>query len=216
MPSPAPPTTSWGRWAPTYIRPDPVIAATASSTGRAQRGTRFGADEGEGGRDRHVTRDPTQVARDPFANMHIAEHALGTRPSCERLRRLRAEPGGGPRGEERSRQAPASRQQRDRGDGRDRRERPGLHDGADGNAEIGRWLRSRCGRSAPRTRAAAHPSPPGSCRGTGRCRLRIGGRDDGLENILTPLADPIQIDRLIGNVAIHERPRRTRHTRRRG
>ena len=33
MPSPAPPTTSWGRWAPTYIRPAPVIAATENSTG---------------------------------------------------------------------------------------------------------------------------------------------------------------------------------------
>ena len=135
MPSPAPPTTSWGRWAPTYIRPYPVIAGDREQQWAGPPGHRFAADEGEGGRDSHVPRDPTQVARDPFANAHVAEHCLGTGPSCERFRRLRTQPGGGPRSEERSRQASATRQERHRGDGGDRRERPRLHDDPDGNAD---------------------------------------------------------------------------------
>src|SRR4029453_15802624 len=49
IPSPAPPTTSWGRCAPTYIRPNPTVPTIPARRGRAARGSSSAATSATGG-----------------------------------------------------------------------------------------------------------------------------------------------------------------------
>ena len=128
IPRPAPPTTSCGRCAPTYIRPNPTVPTTPARTGRAVRGQLLGGDEGERGRDGGVARDPAEVALDALADRDVGQDPLRAGPAAERLDELGADPrdraaDGQARGEALA--SGEEREDRDRGHGA---ERPGLHD----------------------------------------------------------------------------------------